>query len=225
MKKQVGVLGLSDFEGVIFTPSNEPYLGLEELVALDELIVVAVQELHRAKPFTSSPQLSTLQKAAILLIPSGYSLCLSVRELIRQGYLHGALTLLRPILERAITVQYLRLNPKAHSIWDSGWKYRERPKLHEMIDELFSDDLDETLQQTLADNNWTINRVVTNKGNEMVHGGIEGLLTNVSVTGEGVISNPAKVVDRPDLAKEAALECAAWLAILMTENIAAFPEG
>jgi hypothetical protein len=59
----------------------------------------------------------------------------------------------------------------------------------------------------------------------MVHGGIEGLLKNVNETGEGVFSQPSKVVDRPDLAKEAALECATWLIILMTESIAAFPES
>ena len=216
---------MSDFERVVFTPSNEPYLGLEELVALDRVIVAAVEELHRAKPLTSNPHLSTSQKAATLLIPSGYSLCLSVRELIRQGYLHGALTLLRPILERAITVKYLRLHTEFHPIWENGWKYKERPKLPEMIDALFSDNLDEELRQALADNNWTINKVLTSKGNEMVHGGIEGLLKNLNESGEGMISNPSKVVDRPDLAKEAALECATWLIILMTESIAAFPEG
>ncbi len=143
---------MSGFEGVIFTPSSEPYLGLEELVALDRVIVAAVEELHRAKPLTSSQNLSTPQKAATLLIPSGYSLCLSLRELIRQGYLHGALTLLRPILERAITVKYLRLKPNSHPIWENGWKYKERPKLFEMIEELFSDNLDEELRKTLADN-------------------------------------------------------------------------
>jgi hypothetical protein len=216
---------MSDFEGVIFTPNNEPYLGLEELIAFDRVIVAAVEELHRAKPLTSNLCLSTPQKAATLLIPSGYSLCLSVRELIRQGYLHGALTLLRPILERAITVKYLRLNTKSHPIWENGWKYNQRPKLHEMINELFSDEPDEVLSQLLVDNNWTINKVVTSKGNEMVHGGIEGLLTNVNVTGEGVFSQPSKVVDRPDLAKEAALDCSAWLIILMTESIAVFPES
>lgn len=216
---------MADFEGIIFTPDNEPYLGLEELVALDRVIVAAVKELHRAKPLTSNKPLSTPQKAATLLIPSGYSLCLSVRELIRQGYLHGALTLLRPILERAITVKYLRLNTKSHPIWENGWKYKERPKLPEMIDKLFSDNLDNKLNQTLADNNWTINKVLTSKGNEMVHGGIEGLLMNVNDTEEGMISNPSKVVDRPDLAKEAALECATWLIILMTESTATFPEN
>jgi hypothetical protein len=77
----------------------------------------------------------------------------------------------------------------------------------------------------LDKNNWSVHKLLTAKGNEMVHGGIEGLLTNVNNTEEGPTSSPSKVVNRPDLAKEAALECATWLILLMTESVAAFPES
>lgn len=216
---------MSNFEGVIFTPADEPYLGLQELIAFDNVIVEAMNETHRAKPLTALEGLTTHQKAATLLIPSGLSLCLSVRELIRQAYLHGALTLLRPILERVITVRYLRLNPNAHAIWENGWKYKERPKLYEMTEKIFSSNLNDELRQTLTENDLSIHKLLTSKGNEMVHGGVEGLLTNVSVTEQGITSSSGRVVNRPDLAKEAALECATWLILLMTESSVAFPES
>ena len=126
---------MSNFKGIIFTPDDEPYLGLEEVKALDDAIVATMNEIERARPFTAG-DLNTYQKAATLLVPSGVSLCLSVRELIRQCYLHGALTLLRPILERVVTIQYIRRFPDSHKIWKNGWKYKERPKLYEMIDRL-----------------------------------------------------------------------------------------
>lgn len=216
---------MPEFKGVIFTPNDEPYLGLPEVKALDDVIVSAMDEMQRAKPYTASEKLTTHQKAAILIIPSGVSLCLSVRELIRQAYLHGALVLLRPILERMITIQYLRLHPDAHAIWENGWKYQERPKLHEMTKRLFSDRINDELEATLPENNWTVHQVLTREGNDMVHGGVDALLRNVNFTEQGTTTSPGKVVNRPDLAKKAALECASWLSILVTESSAAFPES
>jgi hypothetical protein len=36
--------------------------------------------------------------------PQGISLALSIRELIRQGYLFAALVLVRPLIERAVRI-------------------------------------------------------------------------------------------------------------------------
>jgi hypothetical protein len=216
---------LSDFKGAIFTPNDEPYLGIEELVAFDELVVAAMKEMERAKPLTKSVNLTTHQKAATLIIPSGVSLCLSVRELVRQAYLHGALTLLRPILERAVTISYLRTHPDSIHIWESGWKYKERPKLHEMTRSLYGKLLDARTNELLRNNNWNVHNLLTMESNDIIHGGIGGLLKNVNFLDSGAISNPGKVVDRPDLARKAALECSTWLSVLVTESSAAFTES
>ncbi|MEM1020398.1 MAG: DUF5677 domain-containing protein [Pseudomonadota bacterium] len=216
---------MPDFKGVIFTPEDEPYLGMAEIKALDDLIVKIMRELERAKPHTGSDQLSAHQKAAILLIPSAVSLCLSVRELIRQAYLHGALTLLRPILERTITIQYLRLHPNALVIWEKGWEYRKRPKLYQMTESLFAGHLDDELRELLSESNLSIHQILTKEGNDMVHGGLDGLLKNVTLGENGPVSSPGKVLNRPDLAKKAALECTAWLTMLMVESSVAFPES
>lgn len=211
-------------KSVIFTPDSEPYLGLPELQAFDELIVSTMSEVKRASTYTFSEKLNTHQQAATLLIPSGISLCLSVRELIRQAYLHGALTLLRPILERAVTITYLRTYPEALTIWDQGWSYRERPKLREMTTKLYSGQIGDETTQLMEEHGWTLHQVLTSEGNEIVHGGPAGLLKNINQTEKGAITTAGRVVNRPDLAKQAALECATWLAVLMSESAAAFPE-
>jgi hypothetical protein len=41
------------------------------------------------------------------LVPQTITLALSIRELLRQGYLFGAKVLVRPVTERAVTILYL----------------------------------------------------------------------------------------------------------------------
>ena|SRR5947207_1563264 len=98
---------------VIFTPDNEPYLGSQELLAFDKCIVAALDLAKATAKATHAKNLSPLQTAATQLIPQGVSIALSIRELIRQGYLIGALTLVRPLAERAFTILYLRVHPDA----------------------------------------------------------------------------------------------------------------
>lgn len=212
-------------EKIVFTPDDEPYLGLEELIAFDRLIVASMDEMARARPHTFSESLTDHQKAATLLVPSGMSLCLSVRELIRQAHLHGALTLQRPILERAVTVSYLRKNPSSLRIWEQGWEYNKRPKLREMISDLYSNSLDDETQEQMEGYGWTIHQLLTSEGNDIIHGGPGGLLKNVNFTAEGAITSAGRNVDRPDLAKRAALDCSTWLSVLLSESLAAFPDA
>jgi hypothetical protein len=96
---------------IIFSPDNEPYLGGDTVRVLDELIVVCLDVNGRVAPHTHQIEKSDLQLAACQIIPSGISLALSIRELVRQGYLYGALVLVRPLAERAMTVLYLHRFP------------------------------------------------------------------------------------------------------------------
>lgn len=115
--------------GPIFTPDDEPYLGRQPLFVFDNFISSCL-ELN-AKCALNSPgsRLTELQRALCILLPQAISLALSIRELIRQGYLFGAKVLVRPLTERAVTILYLYKNPAAQPIWDNGWKHRERPSL------------------------------------------------------------------------------------------------
>ena len=80
--------------------------------------------------------LRRLQRAACQIIPSGISLALSMRELVRQGYLYGALVLMRQLAERAMTILYLNTFQKKVEIWTHGWDHKQRPTLAQMFNEI-----------------------------------------------------------------------------------------
>ena len=91
----------------IFTPDNEPYLGRESVFQFDNMILVAMEQNQRIAPWTQGRDLTPLQWAETELIPHGFSIALSIRELVRQGYLISAEILLRPLIERAAVISYL----------------------------------------------------------------------------------------------------------------------
>jgi hypothetical protein len=91
----------------VFSPSDEPYLGRDLLRAFDELICACLELNSRCAPKSHDPQLTDFQRALCILVPQTITLALSIRELIRQGYLFGAKVLVRPLTERAVTVLYL----------------------------------------------------------------------------------------------------------------------
>jgi hypothetical protein len=96
---------------VIFTPGNEPYLGRTLLFHFDQLISSAMEQNSRAAPTSHGRVLSDHQEMACQVIAQALSIALSIRELIRQGYLFGANVLLRALVERAAILLYLHLYP------------------------------------------------------------------------------------------------------------------
>src|ERR1700730_10345852 len=123
----------------IFRPDNEPYLGRESLVAFDQLIVTCLKANEQIASKTHVADKRRQQLAACQIIPSGISLALSTRELVRQGYSYGALVLGRPLAERAMTILYLHKLPTKLDIWHDGWSYKKRPSLAKMINEIGAD--------------------------------------------------------------------------------------
>ncbi|NKB66555.1 MAG: hypothetical protein GKR89_05805 [Candidatus Latescibacteria bacterium] len=87
-------------------------------------------------PRTFQLEKNDLQRAACQVIPSGISLVLSIRELVRQGYLYGALVLMRALAERSVAILYLYRFPDKVGIWTSGWHYKKRPTLAQMFNEI-----------------------------------------------------------------------------------------
>jgi hypothetical protein len=78
---------------------------------------------------------------SVFEILSGFSehvlISLSIRELIRQGYLFGAHVLKRSLIERVIILLYLHTFPNKINLWvDGGWEYRKAPSLTKMMDEI-----------------------------------------------------------------------------------------
>jgi hypothetical protein len=97
----------------VYLPHDEPYLGQPHLLAFDKAIPDAMRTNIEVARRTFIKPLSPLQVAATEIIPQGTSIALSIRELIRQAYLYSAAILIRPLIERAGTIYYLRAHPAA----------------------------------------------------------------------------------------------------------------
>jgi len=104
----------------IFTPENEPYLGRESVFHFDQMVQAAMEQNDNIGPWTHGRNLNPLQKAASELLPHGFSIALSIRELVRQGHLISAEILLRPLIERAAVISYLCETPSALDLWEAG---------------------------------------------------------------------------------------------------------
>lgn len=117
----------------VFTPDNEPYLGRDSVFHFDKVILSCLEANAEIAAYTHRNELNGLQQAACQIIPQGINLALSIRELVRQGYLFAAAVLMRPLIERAAIISYLHEKPEEVSLWQNGWKFRERPSLAKML--------------------------------------------------------------------------------------------
>lgn len=152
----------------VFTPDNEPYLGRYPLYVLDQLIPSALELHNEVAAKTREGDLNPLQLAACQLIPQGVGLALTIREMIRQGYLFGAAVPIRPLIERAAIISYLIDHPEALNEWEAGWRHRKRPGLREMLQSLQPGAAPDELKE------------ITNRLNHLVHGDPMGAEWNLA---------------------------------------------
>jgi hypothetical protein len=119
---------------VVFTPDNEPYLGRNLLFHFDQIVSSAMEQNAATAPQSHGRVLTDQQRMACQVIPQALSIMLSIRELIRQGYLFGAHVLVRPLVERAAILLYLHLHPEDIEKWNRGWHVGDAPGLAKMFD-------------------------------------------------------------------------------------------
>lgn len=105
---------------VVFTPGDEPYLGRAGLFHFDRLISSVLEQNAVLAPTSHGRQLSDAQQMACQVVPQTLSIMLSIRELIRQGYLFGAHVLVRALVERAAILLYIHLHPEEIVRWNQG---------------------------------------------------------------------------------------------------------
>lgn len=117
----------------IFTSDNEPYLGLNSLMAFDNLIVESLYLNAETTQFIHQNRLNSLQKSVAQIFPQGFNIALSIREMIRQGHLFVAVVLMRSLIERVGIISYLVNVPSAIDKWENGWRQDERPSLNTML--------------------------------------------------------------------------------------------
>jgi len=197
----------------VYTPDNEPYLGRETVYAFDNAIIASLNANEHIAPYTHKIEKSELQWAACQIVPQGFSLALSIRELVRQGYLFGALVLTRSLIERATIILYLHKNPEKVEIWKRGWKYNERPKLSEMLNSIGKEEFPQ------------IGRSITPLYNSLTHGDPDSAIWNIiKTTDAGIGHSVSKIVDNPSLCDKVCLEAATWLLVLTSMAITLFPK-
>lgn len=198
---------------VVFNPTNEPYLGRETVQVLDELIVVCLRVNSQVAPRTHRIEKHELQWAACQLIPSGISLALSARELVRQGYLYGALVLIRPLAERTMTLLYLHRFPAKVEIWTRGWSHKERPTLSQMFNEIGGSEFP------------GCGPAITRSLNSLTHGDPASSMWNLIAMDDGSMGHGvSKLLTRPDICDKVCMEVATWMSVLLSMMIAIFPE-
>jgi hypothetical protein len=190
----------------VFMPDNEPYLGLPSVLWFDRIIVWALENNSRVAAHTHMrlDHLSALQKAACQIIPQGINLALSIRELVRQGYLFPAMVLMRPLIERAAVLSYLALNPGAVALWESGWKHAERPPLATMLQAMGGPEV-----------NAAEARKICTAHNHIVHADPVGTYYNLVHLGDGRAAYASsKMLDSPDMADSICMEAQCYLIVL-----------
>ncbi|MDD1702880.1 MAG: hypothetical protein LUQ31_07890 [Methanoregula sp.] len=198
---------------VVFTPDNEPYLGRKSVYHFDEIIISCLELNKEIAKFTHENELNQLQKAATQIIPQSINLSLTIRELVRQGYLFGALVLLRPLIERTATINYLQKNQDKITIWEDGWKYKERPSFEERLN-LLTGKKDPKMVKT-----------ITETLNHLVHGdpiGAEWNLVQTQKSGLGY--SVGKVLNDPELCDYICFNSYLYLITTLGIMVSCFPE-
>lgn len=200
----------------IFTPDNEPYLGIKSVLWYDRIIcwALAGNQLVAAWTRQNKGGLTDLQRAACQIIPQGIGIGLSIRELLRQAYLFSALVLVRPLIERAAMISYLHVHPEALAAWGSGWRHRERPSLAAMMG-------------TMAGGNATQNDAqrIVSAHNHIVHGDPLSCYHNLVHLPDGDIGfATGKMLQNPGLCDAIAMESQCYMIVLGGRMAAIFPE-
>lgn len=201
---------------VVFTPGDEPYLGRELLFHYDQMILSLLKINGDLAPLSHEIKLSNLQKMACQVIPQSISLALSIRELIRQGYLFGAHVLKRSFIERVAILLYLHHFPERISLWDEGWKHRKSPSLAQMLEEI---------NQTHENRQNVKGYELTAALNSLVHGKPDSAAWNSIVMGDGNYGSAAsKMLKSPELCDDLCAEVLPWLTIILAMMCAYFPD-
>jgi hypothetical protein len=199
---------------VIFTPDNEPYLGQALLFHFDQLISSAMEQNAITAPTSHGRVLTDHQNMACQVIAQALSITLSIRELIRQGYLFGAHVLLRALVERAAILLYLNLYPDDIERWKRGW-HQDAPVLAKMFDKI----------QAKQQRNPTVaGRDLTATMNSLLHSKPDSAPWNmVPLEETGLGHAVSKILNRPDLCDDLCANAIPWLAVVQGMMAVYFP--
>lgn len=204
-------------KSVIFTPDTEPYLGRELLFHFDQIISATLEQNAMVAPTSHGQSLSDSQKMACQVIAQAISITLSIRELIRQGYLFGAHVLKRSLVERQTILLYLHLYPEDIEKWNRGWHSGDAPGLAKMLD---------AIQNKWQRDSAVRGRDLTRAMNSLLHAKPDSAPWNLVPLGGNKVGHAvSKILNRPDLCDDLCADVIPCLAIIQAMMSAYFPVG
>lgn len=201
---------------VVFTPDNEPYLGRNLLFHFDQLISSAMEQNAATAPKSHGRALTDHQQMACQVIPQALSIALSIRELIRQGYLFGANVLVRPLVERAAILLYLHLYPEHIERWNRGWHHPDAPSLAKMFD---------AIQKRQQRDSSIPGRDLTASMNSLLHAKPDSAPWNLISIGENRLGHAvSKIVNRLELCDDLCANVLPWVVVVQDMMAAYFAD-
>jgi hypothetical protein len=201
----------------VFMPDNEPYLGRATVLQFDQTILTVLKCNQSTAQWTHGMQLSDMQQMACVVIPQSVSLALSIRELVRQGYLFGAHMLVRPLVERAAILLYLQAVPSDIAKWKRGWHAGDAPGLSKML---------EAIQKVGGRAEFAKGADLTASFNTLMHGKPDSAPWNTISLDSGKPGYASsKILDRPDLCDDVCAQALTWLVIVRVMMLAYFPDA
>jgi hypothetical protein len=201
---------------VVFTPDNEPYLARTLLFHFDQLICSVMEQNSVVAPTSHNRVLTDSQEMACQVVAQALSITLSIRELIRQGYLFGGHVLLRALAERAAILLYLHLYPAEIDKWNRGWGHNEAPSLAKMF---------EKIQAKQQPGTPIRGGDLTAPMNSLLHSKPDSAPWNlVQLEGESLGHAVSKILDRPELCDELCANVIPWLADVQGMMVAYFTD-
>lgn len=203
----------------IFTPDNEPYLGLPWVHELDLLISSTAVLSQQVGAWSRKAKLTDLQSAVAEIAPSAFSVALSIREMVRQGYLLSGHVLLRPLMERAATICYLVQYPEDVSLWRSGWIWKDRPKLQDRLRALATTPDGQVVEGMLG-----VFRQVVKTYNGLIHGDPVAASFSLSADVDGPVFLAAKDIVSPKRADTLCFDAHLFLLLMTGRIMILFPE-
>lgn len=214
----VATINESELAPVVFTPDNEPYLGRKLLFHFDQLISSTMEQNAVTAPTSHGRKLSDHQIMACQVVAQAISIALSIRELIRQGYLFGAHVLLRALAERATILLYLHLHPDEIEKWNRGWHQKDgAPGLAKMF---------EAVQNKQQRDSVVRGGDLTATMNSLLHAKPDSAPWNLVPLGEsGVGHAVSKILNRPDLCDDLCADTIPWLVVVQGMMAAYFPDA
>lgn len=206
----------SEMAPFVFTPDNEPYLGRKLLFHFDQLIISAMEQNAVTAPTSHGRILTDHQRMACQVIAQALSIALSIRELVRQGYLFGAHVLLRALVERSAILLYLHLHPEEIEKWNRGWHQQDNvPGLAKMFD---------AIQKKWQHDSPVRGRDITSAMNSLLHAKPDSAPWNLVPLGENEVGHAVtKILNRPELCDDLCANVIPWLAVIQSMMAAYFP--